>query len=289
MLLIDSDPIVYRAGFASERGEYLITYDDGHSVQQRQFGPTEGKSAGDNKKEWLGTFSGEVLAEERIVYPEPEGNALQILRTQVSAVLDANRGQEARFYLTGSGNFRDKIAKVKPYKGNRDKPRPVHYKAIREYLVSNYKAIVVDGMEADDMLSILSWKSGNNDTIATIDKDLDQIPGRHYDYLKHVHYTVSHEGAAAWFWQQCLSGDPTDNIGGCWKCGPTKAQKLVSGWYTGSLEPRDIWNAIVAQYVASQKRPDCPYRDFRPEAVALETAQLVYLLTEEGQLWQPPK
>jgi len=53
--------------------------------------------------------------------------------------------------LSGPGNFRDSIATIKPYKGNRDPTHiPVHYSAIRQYMIDQYCAVVIHGREADD-------------------------------------------------------------------------------------------------------------------------------------------
>ena len=62
---------------------------------------------------------------------------------------------EYRVYLTGKGNFRKDIAVTAPYKGNRkDKEKPVHLEAIRQYLIDDWSAIVTEGEEADDLIAI---------------------------------------------------------------------------------------------------------------------------------------
>ena len=60
--------------------------------------------------------------------------------------------EEPILYLTGSNNFRNDIATVKPYKGNRQKPKPYHYKNARAYIMSLPNAVMVEGMEADDAI-----------------------------------------------------------------------------------------------------------------------------------------
>lgn len=94
-------------------------------------------------------------------------------------------------YLTGKGNFRYDIAKLKPYKGNRKSEKPLHFENVKWFLISRYNAIIVDGMEADDALGIeqsntLSDLGGEFPYCPTVicsrDKDLRQIPGWHYGW-----------------------------------------------------------------------------------------------------------
>ena len=60
-----------------------------------------------------------------------------------------------KVYLTGKGNFRHDIAVTEPYKGNRkEKEKPVHLEAIRQYLIKDWNAVVSEGEEADDLIAI---------------------------------------------------------------------------------------------------------------------------------------
>jgi hypothetical protein len=188
-------------------------------------------------------------------------------------------------FLTGKGNYRNEIAKQRPYKGNRDKlHRPVHYDAIRAYLVEYWGAIVVEDEEADDRIAILAREARHEPIlVCSIDKDLDQIPGKHYDFMKDVLYDVSEEQAEFVFYRQCLSGDSVDNIPGCFKVGHVKAEKILN-----DTPKESWWNKIVETYEQSKRRDDCPYKNESAESVALETARLVRLRTFPGELWQPP-
>ena len=108
--------------------------------------------------------------------------------------------QPPLLFLTGDDNFRFDIATVKPYKGTRKEEKPFHYLNARAYLES-LGAVVIDGMEADDMLAIkqadntatveqwnmieggdLTLDSKNITVICTRDKDLRQVPGWHYGW-----------------------------------------------------------------------------------------------------------
>ena len=285
-LLVDGDPIVYRCGFAAQRTVVHDIVEDEHGgIHPMRF---EGRAA--RRKYYQEhpeeqSCGGDAVEEE--VIAEPVAFALQTVKQSLGLLAVHGTPQ---IYLTGSGNYRQELAKLAPYKGNRDpSSRPVHYQAIRDYLVEHHGAVVVDGREADDEVSIQARQRHPHDyVIASIDKDLDQISGLHYDYMRHVKYDVSAEDAQRWFWIQCLSGDPGDNVPGCHRVGPVRAAKLIDYFLEEGATAETIWPAIVNVYFESQGRPDCPYAGLGADEVALETAQLVYIQRKPGELWMPP-
>lgn len=263
----------------------------------------------------------------KVSIPGTEEEAIAAVRTQLFSIEKACKEhygieefEKIYTILSGPGNFRDSIATVFPYKGNRDSShKPYWYQSIRNYLTSEWGARVVHGREADDECSILARRdrdAGNKYCIATIDKDLDQIPGEHYNYLKQVNHYVSVGAADRWFWCQCLSGDATDGVPGCYKLGSVGAERIVSeaadagatmvdakvpsGTTTDAQAPSGrirrtaastrggIWSTIVSTYEASKAKAGCPYVGRDAEAIALESARLVYLQQIEGELWTPP-
>lgn len=280
IVLVDGDPIVYRVGFA---GQHRIVHAivDGDPPERYRF---EGKT---DRNRWLAENPGrEIVAEDEEIEVEPLSFVLHSVK-QCMGVLEALG--ETRVFLTGSGNFRLKLAPS--YKANRDpNNRPVRYQEIRDYLTDR-GALIIDGREADDEISIRAAdlrRRRQPYIVATIDKDLDQVPGEHYDYMRHVRYRVSEEDAQKWLWVQILAGDATDGVPGCWKIGQTRATELVDRLYLGKAPQRDIWRAILNEYDRSRGRKGCPYADKDPEAIAIETARLVYMQREPGELWNPP-
>lgn len=285
IVLVDGDPIVYRVGFAAQQRVIHAVCEgpDGEPYKIR----FEGRK---DRNKYLAEHPEHVLLEEEdelIVEPLPF--ALQTVK-QIFGVLE--RLGTPKVFLTGTGNFREKLATVLPYKGNRDKShRPAHYAAIREYLLTNKGAVMVNGREADDEISIQAHalkKARRRYIVATIDKDLDQIPGKHYNYAEHVEYDVSALEAEKWLWRQVLSGDPTDNIPGCWRVGKERAAEIVDTWYQEYLRPQEHWQRVLQIYADSRRVKGCPYAKRDAKEVALETARLVYMQREIGELWNPP-
>ena len=178
-----------------------------------------------------------------------------------------------KLYLTGDNNFRVSIAKTAVYKGNRLAPKPQHLPALRKHLVDEWGAVVIEGQEADDAVAIHATELGyNNSVITSVDKDLDQIPGWHYNFVKDVAYHITPEEGMYRFYKQILTGDSADNIIGLKGIGPVKADKILDECDTEVK----LYNACVQAYDGNEER-------------VLENAQLLWLRRYEGQMWEPPK
>lgn len=297
-VFVDADPLVYRCGYACEEHTYeVIAEDSDGELRQLHF------ENGDAKKEYFKANPDlEILESTRLVNPEPLYHVLHTVKLSIEGIQQEIEQKykcpaELSFYLSGPDNFRIDLATIREYKGNRTDEKPYHYQGIRDYLTNTWGAHVVHGREADDEVSILARGSGG--VVSTIDKDLDQIPGRHYDYAKKVHYTVSAFDAMRYFYVQALSGDSGDNIGGCFRVGPAGAEKLVDQWIedfpgeTDDLTALEswLWDRVVTAYADSKDRETaklkCEYKDMDPAQVALENARLVKMQEYEGQLWTP--
>lgn len=299
-VLFDLDPAVYMASFAAQQTLYSIVYEDAEGELHEQW-----FQDGNKKNAWKKENTDKtVLEETKDLVVESESHARQCAKT----ILDrARREIEKKFktkdldivyFLTGKGNFREELATVAKYKGNRDQmEKPVHYQAVRDYLVASWGAYVIDGIEADDEVSIRAWdeyRGNSNDyVVATIDKDLDQIPGWHYDYKKHVFYEVDELDGELFFYAQIISGDATDNIKGCYRIGISKAVKLVDEWFDlatrSDIDFREyIWEQIIETYKENQEKfPDKHPEGLSAEDEALENARLVYMQQKRDELWQP--
>ena len=175
-------------------------------------------------------------------------------------------------YLTGSNNFRYAIAKTQPYKGNRkDAARPIHLPRLREYLHTAWDFRVVDGQEADDAIGIHATSLRDESVIVTIDKDLDMIPGHHYNPVKKESYYIDDKEAIKNFYRQILTGDKVDNIEGLRGIGPKKADKILAEAET----ELKMYEAVLKAYDNNQER-------------VIENGQLLWIRRQEDELWQPP-
>lgn len=152
-------------------------------------------------------------------------------------------------YLTGKDNFRNEVATIAPYKGNRKQDKPKYYQYIRDYLCRNHRVVIVHGMEADDMLAIRQTMLGDKSVIVSRDKDLRQVKGWHYGYAsgKQAEFKLKyydelgeielrkgklHGGGAMFLYAQSIMGDTTDNIKGLKGCGDARAYSTLEGCST---------------------------------------------------------
>lgn len=197
-------------------------------------------------------------------------------------------------FLTGKRNYRDDYARIRPYKGNRDKvARPVHYEAIRAYLCNRWGAQVVDGIEADDAVATIAHcydYDPDRVCIVSPDKDLATVPGRLYNFRKRgrrdAMRILTPDQARVNFYRQMLTGDPTDNVLGCYKTGAASAAKIV----TASQTEIESAQAVLDEFRESVKRKGCPYAEtHRPEEAMMETGVLLHMQRRPGEIWRIPE
>ena len=175
-------------------------------------------------------------------------------------------------YITGKGNYRNELAVTEPYKGNRkDAKRPVHYAAIRTHL-QRLGAELVEGSEADDAVATEATKTGG--WIVSIDKDLDQVAGWHYNFVKHEEYYVTEEEGLRNFYTQMLTGDRTDNIIGLKGIGPKKAEKILKDCKT----EEEMYATVVKAYLEAGLT----------EERVTENGHLLWLRRVPNQMFQAP-
>ena len=171
-------------------------------------------------------------------------------------------------FLTGENNFRREIAPS--YKAQRPTERPVHWQAVRDYLVSQHRAILCNGYEADDEMGIQQDKVGLTTVICSIDKDLKQIPGRHYNFVKKEADFVDSVQGKRFLYLQSLIGDRSDNIIGVAGLGPVKAARALEGLYSEQEwydKCRELYNDDARYHL---------------------NMQLLYIWQKPNDQWQPP-
>lgn len=154
--------------------------------------------------------------------------ALSNVRTVFDSVLD-RFSPEYRAYVQGKDNFRDALATLQPYKGNRQAlHKPKYYVEIKDYLIERWNAIEVNGQETDDAIGIEQYSNKDKSTvIVSTDKDMNTIPGWHYNWVKDDLYYVTLRDADLFFFRQMMEGDRVDNILGVKGIGSKTADKII--------------------------------------------------------------
>jgi 5'-3' exonuclease len=156
--------------------------------------------------------------------------AVYRMEDMLDGIFRAIVAKEYKMYLTGKGSYRKELDPL--YKANRkDMVPPIHLSACRDYLASKWNASVTDMIEADDALGIEQCLYLNSKDVSTvicsIDKDLLQIPGKHYNFLHEKKSKVTELEGLQHFYKQLLIGDTSDNIKGIKGIGKVGAGKIV--------------------------------------------------------------
>jgi hypothetical protein len=285
-VLVDSDVFAYACGGATQKTRYDVSaVDVGDLLIDEAI-----LDSMQEVKAWQAEFpEGTVFSVAKLVEAEPVSHALQMVNVSIRAIEEevARAGIEydrLELFLTGKGNFRERIATIKGYKANRDRnERPVHYQAIRDFLTSRYGAVTVEGYEADDALSMAAFADPTV-VIVSGDKDLKNVPGRNYNARTRTWTTITKEAALVHFYRQLVTGDTVDNIGGCFKSGPAVAEKSI----TEDMSEYAMYARCLELYQDSLGRKGCPYVEMGAEAALLENARLLHLLRHPGDVWHPP-
>ena len=252
--LVDGDIPPYKIGYSVEQSSYETLDGEIHA--------TPGAAKKHCKEKGL-----DVDEIKKYTEAEPLSHALRLVNNLLLRVKQRTGADKVTEFLSGKTNYRDKIATIQPYKGNRPKGKPLHYEAIRKHLRDKFGAITTVDCEADDALSI---NSGPGTVICTIDKDLNMVPGKHYNWDTDILYDVTEMEGMRSFYTQLLTGDQVDNIRGIPGIGPVKAEKILHGLVC----EEDLYKAVSECYQT------------RDELV--ENARLLWMQTKPGELWLPP-
>lgn len=216
------------------------------------------------------------------------GIAIWRMEEMIDNTLAETGADELSIFLSGENNFRYDI--YPEYKAHRNPVKPRHLKALKEYLIEKYNAVVSDGCEADDLLGIEQCASAMNYTmrmydstiICSIDKDLRMIPGNHYSFeIRGTNNGTSwirpaqrvfvepFDGLRT-FYTQVLTGDPADNIKGARGVGKVGAERILAD----ARSERDLLAAVR----------EC----FSSEEELLMTGRCLWIFRKPNDIWEIP-
>lgn len=190
------------------------------------------------------------------------------------------------FSCSRADNFRRAV--WPEYKSHRDaKPTPTCLPHALAVMKQTFSCITIPHLEADDILgmlgSVATLKDGSVPVMVTIDKDLRQVPGWHYNPDKEDHpVRVTQEEGDRFFHRQWLMGDATDSIPGLWKWGPAKADHLLEGT-SGS----DLTATVMDAYSSHPKGYPLEYAHQMAQCVRILRAGDYDRSTGAIALWYP--
>ncbi len=269
-LLLDGDILLYSCAFAAEKVRYCVT---------ERWDSEKHEVAGfwDNHKEATAYMDDPDHDKDRVTFTlwsrkeiQPVEFAIHATNTVLESLVERFAPSSVDVYLSDSTTYRHRLATTKPYKGNRSAPKPVYYDDVKEYLLSR-GAIIRPDIEADDCLAIEATKDPANTLMVTVDKDLMQVPGKHYNWKTQEYNEITKKSADFSLATQLLTGDTTDNIPGLPKCGPVAAKKLLEG----AKNTKDLFGRVFKAY---EERVGDGWADYFCEQFGL-----IYLLRSYDQ------
>lgn len=286
---IDLDQICYVSASGSEKRSIVAVHKK--SKVEKEF-PTQTDFWGRGKHAiggWLGDQNlmretkgkrpferDEFILEEKQV-ADPVEYCYHLLKTKLNEIKNHVSGLETIGVIGGEGNFRLNLPSPSQYKSNReDTLRPLLLPQAREYVVKYHNAIVINGIEADDYLTIKGYegylhyqKTGKfNKVICSFDKDQFGTPCLIFNFMrrkgKFLHpdlMLVDDSLGDIWLEKKCikgwglkfftyqmLCGDGTDNIKPYQefgiRFGDASAFKLIEPCNT----EQELYNVIINQY-----------------------------------------
>ena len=187
----------------------------------------------------------------------------------VEDILNATGATEYQVFLScpKEDNFRYKVDSQ--YKANRkDVVHPQHLAAAKGFLVTSWQAEMCKDHEADDALGVNQKEDGT--VICSIDKDLLQVPGHHYNFVKKLLINVTPDEGLYNFYTQTLVGDRSDNVIGVRGIGPVKAAQILGG-----LLPEEYYQTCKDLYAGDVDR----YHN---------NCKLLWVWRKPNDVWEPP-
>lgn len=241
VLLIDGDIVCYKSAAAAQKTSIVVWDNDAVVGEFKNI--TECRANIDNL---------ELYETQVQVYAEPEHHAFYNVKRAIQFMEDRFKPYRTIVCLSDAPTYRDMLATIRKYKGHRDPSlKPMHLRACREYLQNYYETCLMEHLEADDTIGILNSRiaeEGSKPIVCSTDKDLDQLPGYHYNFDKDIEYEVTPRQADHKLLSQALSGDSTDNIPGIEGVGPKTADQLAQGIMLGTSWREAIKNEYINKY-----------------------------------------
>ena len=87
--------------------------------------------------------------------PWPDADVNALVDQRIQSIIEAVGANAYEVYLTGPGNYRDWVATLRPYKGQRvGLQKPYHWETVSRRLKEHWGAVTFNGIEADDWLGV---------------------------------------------------------------------------------------------------------------------------------------
>lgn len=221
----------------------------------------------------LALLDGDIFAYRAAAASEndPEDIAIFRLVDSIELTLAAVGAESYQVWLSDKRENNFRRAVYPEYKANRIQPDPKHLAAVKAYLREHWQANTALGQEADDALGIEQMKGEfGSSIICSIDKDLKQIPGRHYNFVKKEFDDVDEVEGTRWFYKQLLIGDTGDNVFGVFGLGPKKSAALLDH----VVDEQEMYDVVASKYDSFDRLH--------------MNGKVLWIRRKDNELWTPP-
>lgn len=265
VIVIDGDVIAYKAAAANETRSITATHNQTGKV-----------SEWDNRTAFREFLKEHTLVEADYTIadvqdPRHISYGVSLVNQMIKRIVQGARVEKYEILLSGKVNFRDEIPLPKRYKSGRDDNiRPLQLRGIRQHLIDNHNAVVIEGEEADDAIAARMWtgyqsyKQVGDDKIigATVDKDAYGTMGFLYNWdkmtapiyvngLGELHWEgkkIKGTGRK-WFYAQATMGDPVDYYRPADLCPGAKfGDAACFKLFDKCTTDKECWQAMYDQY-----------------------------------------
>jgi len=197
----------------------------------------------------LAIIDGDVLLYQAMWGSDTLKQACKKFDKILEEVMESTFSEDYAIAVGGPSNFRDVLYCDYKRSAGRVKSKSIRadwFEDLKSYVITNEGTYQVEGCEADDVVRIWAeeCRAVNKPfVVVTVDKDLNCIPGWHYNPIKRVLFNMETDEADLFYWTQVLTGDVVDNIPGITGIGPKKAEKILFGASTRALRIEAVCRA----------------------------------------------
>lgn len=178
-----------------------------------------------------------------------DGKFVYIPKTdkEIEETLDGimyNIFQEGEFthyiaFVKGNNTIGDRLIINPNYKQQRSKEIPEKWEFTKQYAISKWNAIEVNGLEVDDAVRITNINISNSHVVS-IDKDLLWLAGENFNWRKNEWNSVNNQQEEEYLSRSLVCGDGVDNLHGIYGKGPA---------YCDKNNIKFVWDAFKAYII----------------------------------------
>lgn len=281
ILLLDGNEISYKIGFGSQHSYFNY---EGHVF---------------NSKTELKKYDPYAVNYEEVTTTLTNKVIVRNIKRYIDNALRNTGATDYLICFNHENNFRNELATILPYKGNRDgRKKPIKLQFIIEYLKQKFYWEEYQEYEADDLLACYYNEFDPNKEgralIHTQDKDLLQVSGYHWNLGTEKHLTYGKINTRFFideiegnrnFFKQLLHGDPVDNIPGLFQITGKKCKKTYTDLIDKLYDSDTMCNTvqdIYAEHLNAKDQEDL-------NCILWEIANLIYMRrTKKDNGWNQP-